>query len=76
MIQSGMITQRDSLRVRWHEIRFARLELKKNLMDQNSAVIDVRHNSEYRRLKKEQKHISKMIKHIEYKICRGTKNEA
>ncbi|PKL16121.1 MAG: hypothetical protein CVV49_17890 [Spirochaetae bacterium HGW-Spirochaetae-5] len=71
-----MITQRDFLRTRWHEVRTARLELKKKLMDENIPVSEVRHNPEYRRLKKEQKHISKMIKHMEYKITRGLKNEA
>lgn len=71
-----MITQRDSLRIRWYEVRTARLELKKKLMSENISVPGVRHNPEYRRLKKEQNHISKMIKHMEYKICRGLKNEA
>ncbi len=76
MMSAEMIKQRDSLRTRWHEVRTARLELKKTFLDENIDITDVRHNSEYRRLKKEQKHISKMIKHIEYKICRGLKNEA
>lgn len=73
---AGMITQRDSLRGRWHDVRNARLELKRKLMDENLSISGVRHNLEYRRLKKEQKHISKMIKHVEHKICRGLRNEA
>jgi len=73
MMPAVMIKQRDSLRIRWHEVRVTRLELKKTFLDENISLTDVRHNSEYRRLKKEQKHISKMIKHIEYKICRGLK---
>jgi hypothetical protein len=76
MTMTGIINKRNSLRIRWHDVRTARLELKKTLMDENMSVSAVRHNPEYRRLKKEQKHISKMIKHMEYRICRGLKNEA
>lgn len=70
------IVERDYIRVRWHEVRTERLELKNELIKENKSISDIRHNHEYKRLKKEQKHISRMIKHIENKIVKGRKNEA
>ena len=71
-----LIDERDKLRDTWRDIRTKRLELKNVLAAKDASVNDIRHNNDYRILKKEQKHISKMIKHIENKICREKKNEA
>lgn len=60
--------ERDILRFRWHSIRDARLALKRNLSGSGKTVIEIRHNREYRRLKKEQRALSRMIRHIEKKI--------
>lgn len=69
-----LVDERDILRKRWHDVRTVRLELKKGMVDKTSAAVMA--DSEYKRLKKEQKHISKMIKHIEHKITRAVKNGA
>lgn len=71
-----LVAERDIFRSKWHKVRSVRLELKKNLIDKESTVAEIRSNSEYKRLKKEQRYISKMIKHIEYKISRTVKNGA
>ena len=74
------IKDRDELRARWRAVRTARLELKAVFFEKepdNAEIKNkVRNHSDYKRLKKEQKYISKMIKHIENKICREMKNEA
>jgi hypothetical protein len=71
-----LLNERDKLRDTWRDIRTKRLELKNILAAKDVSVNDIRHNKDYRILKKEQKHISKMIKHIENKIYREIKNEA
>jgi len=76
MKHEHLIRERNELRDKWHGVREKRLELKKTLAEEEKSFIDVRHNPDYKKLKKEQKHISKMIKHIENKIFREIKNEA
>lgn len=76
MNPESLIDERNKLRDKWREIRTKRLELKNILKAKDAAVNEIRHNKDYRILKKEQKLISKMIKHIEIKICREKKNEA
>jgi len=70
------IQERDELRRQWRDIRSMRLDIKIVSDGKGCTSIEIRHNADYKRLKKEQKHISKMIKHIENKICREMKNEA
>ncbi len=74
MKPESLIAERDLLRSRWRGVREDRLLLKKNLQDDNLKTADIRKNREYRRLKKEQRHISNMIKHAEYKIIRAAVN--
>lgn len=71
-----LIDERNKLRDTWRDIRTKRLELQNNLKADGASVNEIRHNKDYRILKKKQKQISKMIKHIEIKICRENKNEA
>jgi len=63
--------ERNMLRSRWREVRNLRLSLKISLSDSGKTINEIRHNRDYRRLKKEQKLLSKMIKHIERKITAG-----
>ncbi len=65
------VPERDKLRSRWREVRLRRLELKKIMTGKDYTIAEIRHNTAYKRLKKEQKHLSLMIKHIEYRICKG-----
>ena len=71
-----LIAERNKLRDTWRDIRTKKLDLKNILKTDEATVNEIRHNKDYRILKKEQKQISKMIKHIEIKICREKKNEA
>ncbi len=71
-----LIAGRDILREKWRKARAERLELKLKLMADNYTITEIRHNSDYKRLKKEQKHMSKRIKHVENEICRMKKNGA
>jgi len=65
-----LIKERDSLRERWRAVRSERLELKRSLLKRSLIEKNILLNktSEYKLLKKEQKHLSKMLKHIEKKI--------
>jgi hypothetical protein len=63
--------ERNILRKRWHSIRNERLNLKKKLSDSGETVCEIRHDRDYRRLKKEQKLLSKLIRHIERKLTAG-----
>ena len=71
-----LIHERDKLRIKWRDARTERLNLKNTLISLGKTVIEVRHNKHYIKLKKEQRHLSRMIKHIENKISREIKNEA
>lgn len=70
----SLINERNLLRERWSEIRLKRLDLKNTLAEENPEVSDlkrlIRTNSCYKKLKKNQRHISKMIKHIDDRIRR------
>ncbi len=76
MTMDELEANRDILRSRWHDVRNERLELKSNLLGRELSLNEVRHDRAYKRLKKEQKHMSKLIKHIENEICRMRKNGA
>jgi len=76
MKPENLISERDELRNIWHNVRMKRLEIKSSLLNKEKSITEVRNNSEYKKLKKEQRHISKMIRHIENKICRANKNES
>ena len=62
-----LINERNELRDRWRAVRDGRLELKRILTEKNLSLNKSR---EYKLLKKEQRHLSKMLKHIEKKIYR------
>lgn len=70
----SLIKKRDVIRLNWRCVRTERIHLKKVLADKNAPALKIRRNAEYRLLKKRQKHLSKMIKHLEKKICREIKN--
>lgn len=63
--------ERNLLREKWNSIRHERLSLKIRLTDKGRTVMEIRHDRDYRRLKKEQRILTKMIKHIEKKIQAG-----
>ena len=71
-----LVEEKDGLRKQWRDVRSMRLDIKHDLVQKGYSLIKMRHNSEYKKLKKEQKRISKMIKHVEKKILREIKNEA
>ncbi len=66
---------REGLRSRWGEVRGARLALKISLQKDGIPADKIRCNREYKLLRKEQKHISRMIKHNERKIQRALIDE-
>ncbi len=80
MKSEELISERNILRDKWRAVRAKRLDIKKKIIDENCTSAEltdrVRHNAEYRKLKKEQRLISKMIKHIENKISREIKNDS
>ena len=67
-----LIKERNILREKWRTIRSERLELKRSLIEKNILLNKSR---EYKLLKKEQRHLSKMLKHIEKKIYSRIRNE-
>jgi len=76
-VKSGhLVEERDILRNNWRDVRTERLRLKTILASGECTIHGIRNNPEYKSLKKKQRHISKMIKHIEYKISREMKNGA
>lgn len=66
---------RDGLRSRWREVRDARLAVKASLQKSGVAADKIRRNIEYKMLSKEQRHLSRMIKHQERKIQRALIDE-
>ena len=68
-----LIKEMNGLRERWRTVRSERLELKRSLAEKNFPLNKSR---EYMLLKKEQRHLSKMLKHVEKKIYRNIRNEA
>lgn len=80
MNSEELTSRRDILRDKWRDVREKRLNIKNRIIaeDRISAELKdrVRHNAEYRKLKKEQRLISKMIKHIENRILREIKNDS
>jgi len=66
--------KRDILRSNWREVRTKRLKLKNIMIDRECSIAEIRDNREYKELKKEQKHLSRMIKHVEHKIIRAAVN--
>lgn len=62
------VKERNILRCRWRSVRDERLALKKSLSGIGKTIIEIRHERDYRRLKKKQKILSRMIRHIEKKI--------
>lgn len=55
-------------RAQWRIVRAKRLQRKKELMSQGIDIKEIRRDGLFRRLKKEQQSLSKVIKHIERKI--------
>jgi len=80
MKRDDLIRERNALRFQWHDVRKKRLEFKSISIvkdcESSEMKSTVRQNSNYKKLKKEQKHISTMIRHVENKIRRGRKNDA
>jgi len=70
----ALILERLQLRVRWNEAGERKKNLKNDLIRQGFTIEDVRHDKIYCKVKKEQKHLSKMIRHIEIKINRCLMN--
>jgi hypothetical protein len=68
------VNERNLLRSTWRDIRNARLALKNEMIAMDIHAAEIRHNREYKKLKKEQKILSKMIRHLEKKI--SGKNES
>ncbi len=65
-----LMSKRHQLRIRWTETRDKKINRKIELLRQGLTINDVRHDKIYRALKKEQKYLSKMIRHIEIIINR------
>lgn len=65
-----LVSERLQLRIRWREARDKKINRKIELLRQGLTIDDVRHDKFYRALKKNQKYLSKMIRHIEIKINR------
>jgi hypothetical protein len=80
MKSEQLISERNILRDKWRDVREKRLDIKKRIIAGDCASVElmnrVRHNAEYMKLKKEQRLISKMIKHIENKISREINNDS
>ena len=68
-----LMKERDGLRERWRTVRSERLELKRSLAEKN---LPLNKSREYKLLKKEQRLLSKMLKHIEKKMFCMSSNEA
>lgn len=69
-----LIRDRNQMRGRWNEIRDKKIKRKKELLIQGLMIASVRQDKMYRALKKEQKSLSKMIRHSEIKINRYINN--
>lgn len=65
-----LIRVRKELRAEWDTVRRERLKHRDALMLDGLTITMIRRDKEYRRLKKEQKSASKMIKHNENRILR------
>jgi uncharacterized coiled-coil DUF342 family protein len=71
-----IIGRRDELRSRWREIRNERLKLRESLLEKGKVQAEVRKDTVYKKLKKEQEGVSKQIRHLEREINRiRVKNE-
>ena len=70
------LSEWDSLRLKWREVRDSRLLLKRELLKSGLEQSAVRKNREYRRLKKEQDRLSTLMKHIEKRLNKKRANFA
>jgi len=64
----SLLGERDLLRNNWRNVRTERLELRDIIIENEGSLEAVRKNRGYKKLKKEQRLLSKMIKHLEMKI--------
>ncbi len=65
-----LISSRDQLRLQWNEVKLEKLARKSRLIRDGLSAAEVRHDVIYRRIRKKQKFLSKMIRHSEIKINR------
>ena len=68
------IEKRMTMREQWRIVRLQRLKLRDELIEKGLTIKQIRKEREYRALKKEQRRISKFIRHIEKKINKIMKN--
>ena len=62
------LKKRDKLQKKWVNVRKKKLSHKKTLIKKGNNIFEIRKDSEYKKMKKEQKKLSIAIKHVEKKI--------
>ena len=63
-----LLKKRNQLRKQWTKIRNKKINYKNSLIKKNNSIFEIRKDSEYKKMKKEQNKFSTMIMHIEKKI--------
>ena len=66
----SMIKYRDDLRKEWREKRESRIQYK-IFLNESRVNLSYADKRNYLRLRKQQKNLSKLIRHVERKISRG-----
>lgn len=62
--------KRDELRNEWRAVREDKLDRKSEMLQQGHSVQVARKDKLYKSLRKEQRHLSRMIAHLEKKISK------
>ena len=70
MSKEGLLSERDRLRDQWRRVRASRLEMKAGLMSVGMSDSKIWKYPPYKKLKKEQRRLSRMIIHFEKQINR------
>ncbi len=65
---SPLKTELKIIRDKWRKTRDERLKLKTELLSEGLSKTKIIHEKSYKRLRKEQRHFSKMIKHMEMRL--------
>ncbi len=65
-----MLSERNRLREEWRLVREKRLKLKEKMLTAGNDIHSIRKDREFRDLRKKQRRLSLLIKHLERRINR------